>query len=137
MKVFGCEIQSRIPLDKNDEIFYLINNVKKENVPFTLIGDGDDDRDGPLPAPSPDRFPPKEVEMLRNRLSSISIIPYAKKTTSYEDQGFYQCGITIHGPISRTILSKTTDVQFSGLHPFILFLKMPKTKISNISLFIK
>ena len=62
-------------------------------------------------------FPTGELDGLLERLpsSSIPIIPYTKETTSYEDQGFYQCGITINGTsISQTILSKTTDVQFSG-----------------------
>ena len=93
LEISGCEIQSRIPLDKNDQIFYLINNVKNH----------------------PARFIQKTKKVDGVNIRYYSIIPYTKNTTSYEDQGFYQCGITINGLSPQTILSKTTDVQFSGL----------------------
>ena len=81
-----------MPLDEKAEVFYLINNVKQIK---SKISDG------------------------INR-PHYSIIPHKRETTSFEDQGFYQCGITINGPsISRTILSETTDVQFSGLQLFL------------------
>ena len=99
MEISGCEIQSQIPLDKNGKIFYLINNVKKH----------------------PARFTQKTRKVGGVNHTNYLIIPYTKNTTSYEDQGFYQCGITINGPLSQTILSKTTDVQFSGLHSFRLY----------------
>ena len=92
MKISGCEFQSRIHLSQNDQIFYLFNNVKKhpaQLVRTSITIDG--------------------VNQLH-----YSIIPYTRNTTSYEDQGFYQCGITIHGPSPQTILSNTTDIQFSG-----------------------
>ena len=92
MEIYGCVIESRIPLDENVQIFYLINNVKKHPVfsqnTRTING--------------------------INQTYYTSIDSYFKIKTSYEDQGFYQCGITIHGPLSQTILSNTTDVQFSG-----------------------
>ena len=109
MEITGCKFQSRIPLGKHDQIFYLINNLKKEFVP---IGNGN------LKFPTSDGFLPGEILRIGEHFfsSSIPIIPYKRETTSFEDQGFYQCGITINGPsISRTILSETTDVQFSGL----------------------
>ena len=88
LEISGCQIQSQIPLDEKVEIFYLINNVKQIKSRI-FYGTGH---------------------------LQYSITSYKRQTTSYEDQGFYQCGITINGPsISRTIFSKTTDVQFSGL----------------------
>ena len=101
MEISGCEIQSRISLDKNEQIFYLINNVKKY----------------------PARFIQKTRTINGVNQKYYSFISYTKNKTSYEDQGFYQCGITIPGPSSQTILSKTTDVQFSGLlNPLLLCL---------------
>ena len=93
LEISDCEIQSQTPLDKNDRIFYLINNVKI--------------------------FPAQFVRTSRT-IEGIdylhySFIPYTRIKTSYKDQGFYQCGITIDGAVPKTVLSKTTDVQFTGL----------------------
>lgn len=90
LSIDGCQYQSPIPLNGNDKIFYFMDGFMKYSATSTS-------------------------DIVR---TTVSFIGFTKNITSYEDQGFYQCGITIHGFLSRTILSNTTDVQFSGLKMF-------------------
>ena len=94
LQIDGCTYKSLIPLNQNDQVFYLVNGVTKHVILDVKFVEKSDT--GPF----------------------YSFTPYLKNETSVEDQGFYQCVIAIHGPLARTILSKTADVQFLG---FILF----------------
>ena len=120
LKIHGCTYESFFPLNKNDEVFYLANGVTKYITQFRLDLDTENRFD------RKDRFE-IEHDLERNdhstktfaTKSSYHFIPYTKEETSVEDQGFYQCAIAMHDPVTQTILSNTADVQFSGVYLFL------------------
>uniref|UniRef100_A0A7M5V0Y8 Uncharacterized protein n=3 Tax=Clytia hemisphaerica TaxID=252671 RepID=A0A7M5V0Y8_9CNID len=124
VQISGCIYHTKIPLSRSEQVFYLFNSVKKLGVPFPVLGAGD--RGGGIDRSTtgvdedsgfdPDRPLPREEreggDFFRPS-PDMRMIDYRKSTSSYEDQGFYQCGVTIgSGPYQKTILSNSVDVQF-------------------------
>ena len=124
MEINGCIIHTKIPLSRSEQVFYLFNSVTKINVRFPVLGVGDreGDPDGVDTASGsglvPDGLRPtlrEEGDFFRPN-PDIKMLEHKKAISSYEDQGFYQCGVTIRsGPYGqKTILSNSVDVQFVG-----------------------
>uniref|UniRef100_A0A7M5XCD3 C-type lectin domain-containing protein n=4 Tax=Clytia hemisphaerica TaxID=252671 RepID=A0A7M5XCD3_9CNID len=89
-EIKGCVLQTNIALTEPYQIFYLFNSIEK--ILITL---------------------PVSPVQISASLSDLVFPPYQRNTSSYEDQGFYQCGFTVGN--RSTILSNSTDVQFADV----------------------
>ena len=92
LEINGCVLEIDNPFAEPYQIFYLFNSIEKISMSL-----------------------PVSLVQISTSLSNVVFPPYQRNTSSYEDQGFYQCGFTVgNGASKRTILSNTTDVQFAG-----------------------
>ncbi|XP_066920828.1 adhesion G-protein coupled receptor G7-like [Clytia hemisphaerica] len=89
-EINGCVLQTNIALTEPYQIFYLFNSIEK--ILITL---------------------PVSLVQISASLSDLVFPPYQRNTSSYEDQGFYQCGFTVGN--RSTILSNSIDVQFTDV----------------------